>query len=125
MSKETYQQGMIDAIQMWGTVCGGHNCENCAIGSVRNTNVSCQEFARKHPEKMLSLLTELNEEESTYYSEYMLRFPHNELSVDELSQMTCRKVVFGGDLSCDLEIADDDVETCKNCWLQRYTGDDN
>ena len=59
MSKETYQQGMIDAIQMWGTVCGGHNCENCAIGSVRNTNVSCQEFARKHPEKMLSLLTSL------------------------------------------------------------------
>lgn len=110
-------KGMIEAIQLWGRVCGKQaNCESCPIASVRETGLTCQDFAKNYPAKMLSLLLELDRGELTYFQEYCLRFPDCNLSVEDLSECTCRKAVFEGKLGCE-------SGDCVACWNSRYFGD--
>lgn len=118
---KSYNQGMIDGIKLWGEVCGKEgNCEGCPIGSIRGTNVTCQDFARQFPAKMLSILKEMNEGQLTYYEEYCTRFPECNLSVEELASCTCRKAVFEGFLGCEDA---DDRTVCENCWKEVYSSD--
>ena len=93
-NNKSHQQGMIDGIELWGTVCGKQgNCEGCPIGSIRGTNVTCQDFARQFPAKMLSILKEMNEGQLTYYEEYCMRFPECNLDLETLAAGTCRKMI--------------------------------
>lgn len=118
---KSYKQGMIDGIELWGTVCGKQgNCDTCPIGSIRGTNVTCQDFARQFPAKMLSILSEMNEGELTYYEEYCTRFPECNLTVEELAACTCRKAVFEGYLMCE---SAEDSSACESCWKEVYTSD--
>jgi hypothetical protein len=113
----SHQQGMIDAIKLWGTVCGQQgNCETCPIGSLRGANVTCQDFAKQFPAKMLSILKEMNEGEINYYQEYCTRFPECNLPVEVLAECACRKAIFEG--YCDCEGGD-----CKACWEETYIAD--
>ena len=114
---KSYRQGMIDAIEMWGTICGNNaNCENCLIGAACETGITCQEFARRHPSKMISILEEMKKGETTYYNEYSIRFPNSKLSVEELSDCCCRKAVFEGYTECE-------GGNCVECWNDIYSGD--
>ena len=127
-SGKTHQQGMIDGLELWGRVCGRGVCEECPIGSIRGTNVTCQDFARQFPAKMLSILKEIDEGELTYYEEYCTRFPESNLPIEALAACTCRKVVFEGYLDCD-KVNDeaietgDNVEICTECWKEKYVSD--
>ena len=113
----SYNQGQIDAIQKWGSVCGKQpNCDECMINSVKGDGITCQEFAAQFPSKFLSLLTEMSNEEFTFADEYATRFPNCNLSVEELSQVACRKAVFEGYLECE-------GGDCVECWKQAYVGD--
>lgn len=117
----TYESGMIDALSMWGRVCGNEGgCADCPISVVRGTGITCQEFAKKAPEKMLSLLQELDGKEPTYFSEYNLRFPNAQIPLEDLAGLTCRKVCFEGYFGCHDY---NDVDKCIKCWQEHYTGD--
>lgn len=120
-NKKSYMQGKVDALQLWGRVCGGQgSCEDCPIGNIRGTNVTCQDFAKQFPQKMLSILTEMDNKEITYYQEYCMRFPDANMDIETLSACLCRKAVFEGYLACDrAEIPD----ACLECWKQKYVGD--
>lgn len=108
---------MIDGLQLWGTVCGQQsNCQNCPIGSIRGTNVTCQDFAAEFPAKMLSILTEMKDEGISFFNEYSTRFPECNLDVETLSQVACRKAVFEGYTACP-------GGDCVACWKEKYTGD--
>lgn len=121
MSREkSYQQGMVDGLELWGRVCGEQsNCDNCPIGLIRGTNVTCQDFARQFPAKMLSLLSEMDAGETTYFNEFCIRFPECNMDVEAVSKLACRRAVFEGYLDCECT---DDSE-CLNCWSKRYVGD--
>ena len=117
---KSHQQGMIDGLELWGRVCGQQgNCENCPIGTIRGAGVTCQDFARQFPAKMLSILREMDEEQVTYYKEYCMRFPDCNLPIEGLSLCACRKAIFEGYVGC--ESASD--EACMQCWNETYTGD--
>lgn len=110
-------QGQIDAIKLWGDVCGQQaNCQDCPIGTIRGTGVTCQEFASKFPSKMLSLLKEMNGEDVSYFKEFCIRFPECNMPVEDLAQCICRKVAFEGYSGCD-------GGDCTSCWLESYKGD--
>lgn len=116
-NQKSYKQGQIDALELWGKTCGKQgNCESCPIGSLRGANVSCQDFAKQFPAKMLSILTEMNEEEITYYQEYCMRFPECNLDAEDLAELACRKAVFEGYVGCE-------GGDCLACWNERYMGD--
>lgn len=118
---KSYNQGMIDGIKLWGETCGRQGtCENCPIGSIRGTNVTCQDFAKQFPAKMLSILKEMKEGTLTYYEEYCTRFPECNLTVEELAACTCRKAVFEGYLGCEKA---DDQSACEMCWKETYSSD--
>lgn len=118
---KSYNQGMIDSIELWGKVCGKQgNCSECPIGSIRGTNVTCQDFAKQFPAKMLSILKEMDKGEISYYEEYCTRFPECNLTVEELAALTCRKAIFEGYLMCDKA---DDQSACEACWKEPYSSD--
>lgn len=120
-NKKTYENGLVDAMRMWGNVCGSEGgCPNCPIYAVRGTGMTCQEFAKKSPEKMISLLQELDKQPVTYFSEYNLRFPNAQLDLEAVASTICRKACFEGYFGCD---GFDDTERCKKCWMEDYTGD--
>lgn len=125
---KSYNQGMIDGIELWGKGCSGQgDCEDCPIGSVSGANVTCADFARQFPAKMLSILKEMNEDGISYYNEYCMRFPAITMSVDVLASCMCRKTVFEGYLDCpvlDCEADDPEAEEkCIACWKEQYIGD--
>lgn len=122
-NEKSYKQGQIDAIGLWGRTCGKEgNCSGCPIGSIRGAGVSCQDFARQFPAKMLSILTEMDEGQLTYYEEYCMRFPECNLPVDVLAASTCRKAVFEGYLECP-KIDPNDSSVCEKCWKEPFIGD--
>lgn len=114
---QSYKQGMIDGIKLWGEVCGKQgNCEDCPIGTIRGANVTCQDFARQFPAKMLSILSEMNEGEITYHQEFCTRFPECNMDIETLADSACRKAIFEGYLECE-------GGDCVACWQQSYVGD--
>lgn len=118
--QKSYQQGQIDGLKLWGEVCGRQgNCDMCPIGQIRGANVTCQDFARQFPAKMLSILTEMRDGMITFYEEYCTRFPECNLDVETLAECACRKAVFEGDLTCQ----ESEHSNCVNCWKAKYTGD--
>ena len=118
---KTYNEGAVDAISMWGRVCGSEgNCVVCPINTLKGAGVSCQEFAAKFPQKMMSILKELDRDDVTYYNEYCMRFPESAMPVEVLAACVCRKAVFEGYLDC--EDANNN-QACIDCWRERYTGD--
>ncbi len=121
MSSNSYLKGMTDGLQLWGTVCGRQgNCEVCPIGSLRGANVSCQDFARQFPEKMLSILKEMNEGNISFYEEYCMRFPECNLSIEDIAVCACRKAIFEGYVGCENANGQDE---CVRCWNEKYEGD--
>lgn len=120
MSSSSYQKGMVDAIQLWGNACGHQaNCVECPVGAMKNLNVTCQDFARQFPEKMLSILKEMDQGQLSYYEEYCTRFPESSLSLKEVSLVTCRKAIFEGYLDCE----ENNEDACVACWMEAYVGD--
>ena len=118
---KSYNQGMVDGIALWGRTCGKEGvCDTCPIGSIRGTNVTCQDFAKQFPAKMLSLLKEMDEGQITYYEEYCTRFPECHLTLEELSVCMCRKAIFEGYLDCDKA---EDSLACEECWKEVYSSD--
>lgn len=113
----TYKQGQIDGIQLWGSTCSRQaNCEDCLIHSVKGEELSCQEFATQFPSKFLSLISEMSSNDYTYFDEYVTRFPQCNLSVEDLSKCACRKAIFEGYTECD-------ETNCEECWKETYVGD--
>lgn len=115
---DSYNQGGIDAIKTWAEACGRQqDCSVCPIGVIRGVDLSCQEFASKYPKKYLSLLREMNQEEYTYLDEYRIRFPHINLSLEEMIELgMCRKIIFEGYGACE-------ESNCEECWQEQYAGD--
>lgn len=112
-------RAMAEALALWGRVCGRQGaCEECPIGTLRGANVTCQDFARQFPEKMLSILKEMDKGEITFYEEYCIRFPDANLPIEAVSACMCRRAVFEGVLDCDK--SDDE---CRACWEEQYKGD--
>lgn len=119
MSK-TYEQGMQDAIQMWGECCGSKAmCTDCPIGIIKG-DVDCTEFAKQFPKKFVSLLKEWkNNGTITYAEEFHSRFPQSPLSTEELTEMGyCRRALFEGYLQCERPSTD-----CASCWNEKYIAD--
>lgn len=113
----SHEQGMVDGIKLWGEVCGSQgNCDECPIGSIKGVNVTCQDFARQFPAKMLSILKEMSDEDYTYYKEYCTRFPECNMPVEVLADCVCRKAVFEGFTACE-------SGDCVECWKEKYAGD--
>lgn len=123
--EKSYQSGIEAGIAMWGRVCGSQgNCSTCPIGALRGANVTCQDFAKNFPAKMVSILTEMDEKQISYYQEYCMRFPECNIPINELAQMVCRKVVFEGYVFCDKCSGDNqNVSECIACWNEKYNGD--
>lgn len=127
-NKKSYNQGMIDGLELYGRVCGKTgNCLDCPIGNIRGANVTCQDFAKQFPAKMLSLLKEMDKGEITYYEEYCMRFPDNQMPIDIFASCMCRKAIFEGYLDCPVADSEDDdalvTEKCLACWNEKYIGD--
>lgn len=121
MSERGYNEGLQDGISLWGRVCGKQgSCDTCPIGTLRGANVTCQEFAKQFPAKMVSILTEMDNDALSYYEEYCTRFPSCNLPIDVLAECTCRKAVFEGYLDCPLA---DEEGACLKCWQEQYTAD--
>lgn len=117
----TYTEGLLDGIRLMGSVCGRQgSCEDCPISVIKSTNMTCQQFAADYPQKMLSILMEMNNKDYTYFEEYCNRFPQCNLTVDIVSKISCRKAIFEGYCGCDGEEGGHD---CKDCWLEQYRGD--
>lgn len=117
----TYMEGLQDGISLFGSVCSKEaNCDECPVSLIKNTNMTCQQFAADYPQKMLSILMELNNKDVSFFDEYCIRFPSCNLSVDLLSKVACRKAVFEGYCGCGGE---QEGLNCKNCWLEKYIGD--
>lgn len=113
----SYEQGRIDAIELYGRVCSSQSsCEDCVVSQLKGDSISCQEFMSRFPSKMLSLLTEMDSKEYTYYNEYITRFPNCNLTLEALADIACRKAIFEGYISCE-------GGDCKTCWKEQYTGD--
>lgn len=120
MSDErSYEQGVTDGIQLWGDACGKQSsCTDCPLIAIKGANMSCQEFARQFPAKMKNLLREIKDKSDTYYGQFCSRFENNTMTVEELAEVSCRKVVFEGYMGCDKE-----GQACVDCWLEHYEGD--
>ena len=118
----TYEQGMIDAINLWGQVCGQRaDCENCVVNQVRG-ELSCFELAEKCPDKMIRALIDTINLPHTYYNEYCYRFPESKFSLQLIATIMCRKAIFQGDVSCDLDVKYH-PEICQQCWETEYLSD--
>lgn len=116
----TYEQGIIDGVKLWGTACSGQgNCDSCPVSVLTGANVTCAEFAKKFPEKMAGMFSDMTKEDHTYYNEYCLRFPNCNLPVEVLAECACRKAVFEGNVNCEVE----GESACVDCWNERYYGD--
>ena len=113
---KTYIQGQTDAIQMIGNLCGTHDCNSCTVGQVIGESMACFEFMRQYPNKALSLMLQESQKEYTYYTEYNVRFPRCNLSIDDLADVACCKAVFSGDTSCE-------GGDCVECWNRPFCGD--
>lgn len=115
----TYEKGMVDAVKIWAETCGGMSCEECSIGIVRGADVTCQEFAKKFPEKFITLLREQHEGGNTFAQEFALRFPESGLTAEELVSVgMCRKLIFNGDATCE-----EPSTKCEACWKSIYGAD--
>lgn len=115
---KSYEQGVQDGVALWGRTCGRmEDCESCQVGIIKGVNVTCQEFAKQFPAKMVSLLKEMDKGEITYAEEYRTRFPECGMSAEDLYQNgVCRKTIFEGYVGfCDND--------CVKCWNEVYTGD--
>ena len=118
-NEKGFKSGMIAGLEIYGRVCGKQaNCEQCPVGSIRGTGVTCQDFAKQFPAKMLSILQEMDEGQLTFFEEYCTRFPNCNLSVEELAQIMCRKACFEGYCACEKEGQD-----CVDCWNETYVSD--
>ena len=114
---KSYEQGKQDGLELYGRVCSTQSsCSECMIGQLRGESISCQEFMKQFPGKMVSLLTEMDSAEYTYFDEYVTRFPNCNLSLTDLADIVCRKAIFEGFVSCN-------GGDCKDCWSMKYTGD--
>lgn len=117
VQEASYERGLQDGVALWGAVCGSQaNCKVCPIGVVRGAGVTCQDFAMHFPQKFISILKDMNQQDYTYFDEYCSRFPESNLNVDDLMQVACRKAIFEGYLECK-------GGNCKDCWLETYTDD--
>lgn len=119
--ESSYNKGIEDGLALWGRVCGRQGaCESCPVGAMRGANVTCQDFARQFPEKMVSLLQEMDKKGSTFYEEYCTRFPECNIPIEDLAHVACRKVLFEGFIFCEKT---DDMSACIACWNEKYKGD--
>ena len=113
-------EDMREGLALWGRVCGNdNNCSVCPVQTMLDAGVTCQEFASKHPDKFLSILEEIDKGGTTYYQEFMHRFPNNSFPPEILAELICRKVAFEGYLDCTC----DDTAKCIQCWKEAYAGD--
>ncbi len=122
MSKEgTYEQGMQDAIEMWGDICSRKSvCSECIIGIIKG-DMDCTEFAKQFPKKFVSLLKEASEGSITYAEEFHVRFPASPLSTEELVEMGyCRRALYEGYLKCERPSTD-----CVACWNENFVKDED
>ena len=111
---ETYEQGVVDGLRLYGDACARQgDCASCPIGALADAGVSCRDLLRQSPEKVAGLLNEMVGHELTFYEEYCLRFPETGMSVEELGEFVCRRVVFEGVASCQ-------GGDCKACWSKPY-----
>lgn len=116
-----YTSGAIDALKLYGTVCGNSgSCEGCPVVAAAPTGMNCTEFAKQFPEKFYSILQDMSKREYTYYNEFNVRFPACSRPVEELAQVCCRKAVFEGYVGCE---GSPDPDHCVKCWLEQYAGD--
>lgn len=114
---DNYTKGMVDGIKLWGETCGRQgSCDKCPIGIIRGTGVTCQDFARQFPQKMLSLLSEIHDGEISYYQEFCMRFPESNMTVKQLADCVCRRTAFEGYVECE-------GGDCVSCWKETYIGD--
>lgn len=114
---ETYEKGKQDGLRLYGRVCSHQSrCDGCMIGQLIGETLTCQEFMSSYPQKMLSLLTEMDKKEYTYYDEFVTRFPSCNLSLPDLAETTCRKLVFEGVVDCE-------NGDCEKCWKEIYVSD--
>lgn len=117
-NNKTYEQGMLDGIQLYGKVCSTKgNCDQCPLKTVAGIGVTCTMFAASHPTQALAVMKNMNGEELTYFDVYNMRFPASGVSLENLSQTACRKAIFEGYCSCE-----DDMD-CMDCWKMPYRGD--
>lgn len=116
--EKTYQEGMNDAIKLWGTVCGRQgSCEDCLLSQIAGIGGTCQDVAKQFPAKTVSLLSEMAGKPLTYAQEYATRFPASGMNAEMLYESgVCRKTIFEGNVECS-------GGDCVACWNQIYEGD--
>lgn len=118
-NKKTYTEGMEDAVKIWGTVCEGRDCHECAVGVVKGDDITCQEFAKKFPKKFVSLLLDQQKQGISYVNEFNIRFPNNPMSAEDLAEMgICRRAIFEGYLDCPKPSSE-----CVQCWNKLFVED--
>ena len=121
MKEKTYLQGMEDAIETWGKLCGCKAiCDECPIGIIKGTEIDCTEFAKQFPQKFVSLMLEwANNNNITYAEEFHTRFPASPISAEELVELGyCRRTIFEGHLTCQKPSSE-----CVKCWNTPFVTD--
>ena len=115
--EKSYEQGKQDGLALYGRVCSQYsNCDGCMVEQLKGDSISCQEFMARFPQKMVSLLTDMSNKEYTFYNEFVTRFPNCNLSLDDISDTLCRKLVFEGYVACE-------GGDCRKCWSEGYVAD--
>ena len=117
MANKTFEEGIQEGLKLYGNVCTKMpSCEECPIGQIKGEELTCQEFMKQFPAKMSSLLKEADNEEYTFFDEFVTRFPVCNLPIEELADICCRKAIFEGYTDCQ-------GGDCVECWNQLYIGD--
>ena len=116
MNEKNYNDGMVDAIRLYGTICTSvGDCANCEVAKMSG-QISCAEYAKLQPNMFLGALHKMEDNEHTFYNEYCSRMTKCNLPVEELADSICRKVAFEGYTSCQ-------GGDCVACWNEKYTND--
>lgn len=116
--EKSYNDGVRDGVKLWASACSKMpHCNECPIGVIKGTNLTCQEFIKQFPGKAVSLLSEMNKGEITYAQEFNFRFPDAQMTAEDLyNKGVCRKTIFEGYAECE-------GGDCIACWNETYVQD--
>lgn len=111
-----YIQGLRDGLQSYGTLCAAHgDCGECPIAR-KLGDMDCEVCMRRDPAKLVDAIAVAEETPLNYYEQYCLRFPESVLTLEEVSDSVCRKMLFTGDMTCS-------GGDCLRCWSEPYKED--
>ena len=114
---KTYDEGFVDGVSAYINVCSKHpDCAGCPLADEFAGDTTCETFIQRNPKRAASLLKQDLHKVHTYFAEYRLRFPHSDITLENMAESACRKAIFNGDMTCS-------GGDCAACWNEEYFSD--